>query len=63
MEPGEFAVRGGLVDLFPPGTNEPLRLDLFGDVLEAIRSFDADEPALDRRRATRSCCCRSARCC
>ena len=63
MEPGEFAVRGGIVDLFPPGTTEPLRLDLFGDVLEAIRSFDPDEPALDRRRATRSCCCRSARCC
>ena len=41
MEPGEFAVRGGLVDLFPPGTPEPLRLDLFGDTLEAIRSFDA----------------------
>ena len=41
MEPGEFAIRGGLVDLFPPGTNEPLRLDLFGDSLEAIRSFDA----------------------
>ena len=41
MEPGEFAIRGGLVDLFPPGTNEPLRLDLFGDSLEEIRSFDA----------------------
>ncbi|MFZ5783896.1 MAG: transcription-repair coupling factor [Pseudomonadota bacterium] len=40
MEPGEFAMRGGLVDLFPPGTAEPLRLDLFGDVLEEIRSFD-----------------------
>ena len=40
MEPGEFAMRGGLVDLFPPGTTEPLRLDLFGDALEAIRSFD-----------------------
>src|SRR5262249_21470395 len=40
MEPGEFAVRGGLVDLFPPGTPEPLRLDLFGDTLETIRSFD-----------------------
>src|SRR5262249_8774620 len=39
-DPGEFGVRGGLVDLFPPGTNEPLRLDLFGDSLEAIRSFD-----------------------
>jgi len=40
MEPGEFAVRGGLFDLFPPGTREPLRLDLFGDTLESIRSFD-----------------------
>ena len=40
MEPGEFAIRGGLIDLFPPGTAEPLRIDLFGDVLEEIRSFD-----------------------
>src|SRR5258708_39360254 len=31
MEPGEFAIRGGLVDLYPPGTKEPMRLDLFGD--------------------------------
>ncbi|MBS0541708.1 MAG: transcription-repair coupling factor, partial [Proteobacteria bacterium] len=40
MEPGEFAIRGGLVDLYPPGTSEPLRLDWFGDTLESIRSFD-----------------------
>ena len=39
-EPGEFALRGGIVDLFPPGTSEPLRLDLFGETLEAIRTFD-----------------------
>jgi len=39
-EPGEYALRGGIVDLFPPGTTLPLRLDLFGDVLEAIRAFD-----------------------
>ena len=39
-EPGEYAVRGGIVDLFPPGTLQPLRLDLFGDSLEAIRTFD-----------------------
>ncbi|MEE8272956.1 MAG: CarD family transcriptional regulator, partial [Alphaproteobacteria bacterium] len=39
-EPGEYAVRGGIVDLYPPGTDEPLRLDLFGDVLEAVRVFD-----------------------
>ena len=40
-EPGEFAVRGGIIDVFPPGTEDPLRLDLFGDKLEGIRAFDA----------------------
>ncbi|MCE2510517.1 MAG: transcription-repair coupling factor [Alphaproteobacteria bacterium] len=40
MEPGEFAVRGGIVDVYPPGTEEPLRLDFFGDDLEGIRRFD-----------------------
>ena len=40
MEPGEYAVRGGIVDLFPPGQPEPVRLDFFGDEVEAIRSFD-----------------------
>ncbi|MEL6360031.1 MAG: transcription-repair coupling factor [Pseudomonadota bacterium] len=39
-EPGEFAVRGGLVDIFAPGSEEPIRLDFFGDQLETIRSFD-----------------------
>ena len=39
-EAGEFAVRGGIVDVFPPGADEPLRLDLFGDELEAVRAFD-----------------------
>ena len=40
-EPGEFAVRGGLVDIFPPGADDPVRLDFFGDQLESIRAFDA----------------------
>ncbi len=40
MEPGEYALRGGLIDVFPAGSREPLRLDLFGDTLERIRSFD-----------------------
>lgn len=40
MEAGEFAVRGGLIDLFPPGHKEPLRLDFFGDELDTIRRFD-----------------------
>lgn len=39
-EAGEFAVRGGLVDLYPPGADEPIRLDFFGDSLETIRAFD-----------------------
>ncbi len=40
MEPGEFALRGGLIDLFPPGLDAPVRLDLFGDEVERIRRFD-----------------------
>jgi transcription-repair coupling factor (superfamily II helicase) len=39
-ESGEFAVRGGIVDLYPAGAAEPLRLDFFGDTLESVRSFD-----------------------
>ncbi len=37
---GEYAVRGGILDLFAPGAEEPLRLDFFGDTLETIRTFD-----------------------
>jgi transcription-repair coupling factor (superfamily II helicase) len=40
--PGEFAVRGGLIDVFSPAFAEPLRFDFFGDVLESIRSFDPE---------------------
>jgi transcription-repair coupling factor (superfamily II helicase) len=40
VEPGEYAVRGGIVDIFPSGSERPLRLDLFGDELERIRTFD-----------------------
>ena len=41
-EPGDFALRGGIVDLWPPGIPQPLRLDFFGAQLDAIRKFDAD---------------------
>ncbi|MBN8919946.1 MAG: transcription-repair coupling factor, partial [Rhizobiales bacterium] len=41
-EPGEYAVRGGIIDLYPPGLDLPIRLDFFGDTLESIRSFDAE---------------------
>jgi transcription-repair coupling factor (superfamily II helicase) len=39
-ERGEFAIRGGVIDVFAPGAEEPVRLDLFGDSLESIRAFD-----------------------
>jgi len=42
MSPGEFSVRGGLVDLFPMGSGLPFRLDLFDDEIETIRTFDVD---------------------
>ncbi|HEY4123950.1 MAG TPA: hypothetical protein VGM36_05000, partial [Rhizomicrobium sp.] len=41
-EPGDFSLRGGIVDLWPPGTEQPLRLDFFGEDLDAIRRFDAE---------------------
>ncbi len=41
-EKGEFAIRGGVIDVFPPSAEEPVRLDLFGDTLESIRGFDPE---------------------
>ncbi len=41
-EKGEFSVRGGVVDIFPPGAAHPFRLDFFGDYLETVRYFDPD---------------------
>ena len=42
MSPGEYSVRGGLIDLFPMGSPLPYRLDLFGETIETIRTFDVD---------------------
>lgn len=39
-EPGDFALRGGIVDIYPPGDGGPVRLDFFGDVLDGARRFD-----------------------
>lgn len=51
-EAGEFAIRGGIVDIFPPSYENPVRLDLFGDEVDSIRAFDAmtqrTESHLDR---------------
>ncbi|MEE9454975.1 MAG: transcription-repair coupling factor [Paracoccaceae bacterium] len=45
MEPGDYSIRGGLIDIFPPGADGPVRLDLFGDILDGARRFD---PATQR---------------
>ena len=47
---GEFAVRGGILDLYAPGEEDALRLDFFGDTLETIRAFDVAS-----QRTTGSC--------
>ncbi len=44
-EPGDYAIRGGIIDIYPPGAAGPVRLDLFGDVLDGARRFD---PATQR---------------
>lgn len=45
-EPGEYAVRGGIIDIFPSGLDEPVRIDLFGDEIESLHKFD---PMTQRR--------------
>ncbi|MGF7157663.1 transcription-repair coupling factor [Bartonella heixiaziensis] len=47
---GEFAVRGGIVDIFSPIDVEPLRLDFFGDTLETIRVFDSETQRTTSKR-------------
>ncbi|WP_225026122.1 transcription-repair coupling factor [Xinfangfangia pollutisoli] len=41
-EPGDYAIRGGIVDIYPPGPGGPVRLDFFGDQLDGARRFDAE---------------------
>ena len=41
-EGGEYAIRGGIVDIFPPGAADPVRIDLFGDRVEEIKVFDPE---------------------
>ena len=52
MEPGEYAMRGGIIDIFPSGESEPVRLDLFGDTIESIRLFDpSSQRSAGKRRS------------
>src|SRR5207245_5811386 len=51
-EPGDYAVRGGIIDLYAPGMVQPVRLDFFGDTLETVRSFDPEsQRTTDQLRA------------
>ena len=56
--PGQYALRGGILDVFPPEIERPLRIELFGDDVESIRRFD---PATQRSstRWMKPFCCRS----
>lgn len=42
LSEGQFAVRGGIIDVFPQGESEPLRIELFGDEIDSIRKFNKD---------------------
>ncbi|GAB3645009.1 transcription-repair coupling factor [Glycomyces tarimensis] len=56
---GEFAVRGGILDVFPPTAQHPLRLEFFGDEVDAIREFSvADQRSLDPAEELRATACR-----
>ena len=49
FEPGEYALRGALIDLFPMGAEAPLRIDLFDDEIDTLRHFDPDtQRSLDK---------------
>jgi transcription-repair coupling factor (superfamily II helicase) len=50
-DPGEFSLRGGILDVFPPHLEKPVRLEFFGDRIESIRIFDADsQRSVESRR-------------
>jgi transcription-repair coupling factor (superfamily II helicase) len=48
---GEYAVRGGIVDCYPPGTEQPVRIDYFGDQVDSLRAFDVDDQRSRRELA------------
>ncbi|ELC7363410.1 MULTISPECIES: transcription-repair coupling factor [Stenotrophomonas] len=52
MDPGDFAVRGGLLDVFPMGADEPLRVELLDEDIDSIRAFDPEsQRSLDKVEA------------
>ncbi len=54
MDPGDFAVRGGLLDVYPMGADRPYRVELFDDAIESLRAFDPEtQRSLDKVDAVR----------
>jgi len=54
QDPGTIARRGGIIDIFPPGTDHPVRIDFFGDDIESIRRFDPhSQRSIDRLTTVR----------
>lgn len=49
IEPGEYAVRGGIIDIYPSGADLPVRLDFFGKTLESLRAFDPETQRTTRQ--------------
>ena len=56
-EPGDFAVRGALIDIFPMGSAEPYRIELFDDEIESIRTFDPETQRSDAQSRFGATCC------
>ncbi|MCY3673616.1 MAG: transcription-repair coupling factor [Paracoccaceae bacterium] len=50
LEPGEFALRGGIIDVFPPGYGNPFRIDFFGDTVDGLRQFSPETQITVARR-------------
>ena len=57
---GEFARRGGIVDVFPAGQPLPVRIEWFGDEIESLRTFDPADSARHRAGRRGRACCRRA---
>ncbi|MCR6662368.1 MAG: transcription-repair coupling factor [Luteimonas sp.] len=54
FDPGDFAVRGGLLDVYPMGASQPYRVELFDDAIDTIRAFDPEsQRSLDKVDAVR----------
>ena len=50
-EPGQFSIRGGIVDVFSYGNDKPYRIELYGDTVESVRRFDPQDQLTVERLA------------